>query len=150
MTTPEEAALLIKRLKETNPAVLFKELDDINAGIRCVLKTLDMAGEPVSAGYISEAMQVSSARVAVLLKKMTERELIVRESSPDDARKAMISLSEKGRERVAEVKANLLSFFAAVIDRVGTEKFEQFIDISYDIKKAVEEELDCRKGGGKC
>ena len=107
MFTREETIVIIQRILESRPTKLFKPLDETRAGLHCVLRMLDREEKPLTAGQISTKMGVSSARVAVLLRKMAEKGLIVREGSPDDARKSMISLSDKGRSQIE----NALMFF---------------------------------------
>ena len=91
----------------------------------------------------------SSARVAVLLRKMAEKGLIVREGSPDDARKSMISLSDKGRSQIEKLNEERINVFQGVINRLGKEKTEQFIQLSGELKKAFEDEIAEREASGK-
>lgn len=141
MVTKEEARILIQRMADNRPKAFFKQFDDTNAGIGCVLRYLSEADRPVSSGEISEFMHVSTARVAVLLRKMAEKNLILKNGDPDDARKTMVTLSEHGMECVKEKQEEFLNVFCTVVDQVGKERMEQFIEISADIKKAVEETI---------
>lgn len=140
MISREETAALLKRMAQSRPKKLFHRFDDTNAGIGCVVRYLSDAGRPVSAGEISQFMNVSTARVAVLLRKMDEKGLIVRNADPDDARKTMISLSEKCMKNVEEHKGYFLDFFSSVIERMGRERFEQFIELSEELRDAFEAE----------
>ncbi len=135
--TREETEKLIHRLIESHPSELFHHIDALNAGIGCVLRYLNESGMAVSAGEISEYMKVSTARVAVVLRKMQEKNLIVKLSDPKDARKTMISLSENGRKAAQIKKEKFIDYFSHVVDRIGEERFIQFIKISEDIQSAL-------------
>ncbi len=145
MVTREETLVIMQRIYDSRPTKFFKPLDETHAGINCMMKTLAKENSPLTAGQISEKMGVSTARVAVLLKKMSEKGIIVREGTPEDARKSLISLSDEGRRQAEQVKEELISIFQGVIERIGMEKAEQFIEISNAIKSAVEEEFDSRE-----
>lgn len=141
MITREEARLLIQRMTDHHPKAFFQQFDATNAGIGCVLRYLSETERPVSSGEISEFMHVSTARVAVILRKMSDKKLIVKNGDPDDARKTMITLSDTGKTYIREQKEKFLTTFCAVVDRVGLEKMEQFIAISADINRAIDEVL---------
>lgn len=96
MATEAEIRTIFENLERSRPTIFFKMMNDVNAGLRAALKYLHLTGKPVSMGSIAEYMQVSSARVAVLMHKMEDQGLIVRTEDASDARIAMVSLSEKG------------------------------------------------------
>ena len=70
MATPEQVASILSQLVALHPADCFKPIDAANAGLGAVLRLLYLADQPVTAGTISEKLHVSTARVAVLLKKL--------------------------------------------------------------------------------
>ena len=72
MATPEQIASILSQLVALHPADCFKPIDAANAGLGAVLRLLYLADQPVTAGTISEKLHVSTARVAVLLKKLVE------------------------------------------------------------------------------
>ena len=86
-------------------------------------------------------MNVSTARVAVLIKKLEERELVEKTSDPSDARKTMLKISENGIKRIEEHRNNFIDFFSSVIDRIGEEKFTQFIEFESSFRSP-------KNGGG--
>lgn len=149
MVSREETLAIMQRIHESHPRKFFKPLDDTTAGVNCVMRMLYREKQPLSAGQISERMGVSSARVAVLLRKMDSKGLILREESPKDARKSMISLTYEGKKKAEEMNEERISVFQGIINRLGREKTEQFIQLSADLKKAVEEEMAEREVSNK-
>ena len=78
MATQDEVELILENLQEVHPAEFFKTLNEENAGIGAVLRYLNEAEGDVTAGNISKYLHVSTARVAVLLKKMAVQGLVTK------------------------------------------------------------------------
>lgn len=133
---------VMKRLHEKPSDEVLKKFNNDNAGISCMLKYLSDVDRPVSAGEISRFMRVSTARVSVLLKKMQEKNFIVRENSSEDARKLMISLSETGRAECERRQEEMIETFSRIIDKVGKDRMEEFISVSHIIKSIVTDEMN--------
>lgn len=139
MATREEIEFVWERLRGMNTARFFKMIGDGNAGVGAVLKLLYEADEPMTASAISEYMHVSSARVAVLLRKMDEQGLITRADDKNDARVIMISLSGDGRQKAVMIESRIFGEIAAVVDRVGMARLSEFIAISDEIRSVLSE-----------
>lgn len=142
MITQERLEEIAKELPNVQPTNFLKIVNDSNAGIGYALKLLlSEENHQLSAGQLSEAMGVSTARVAVLLKKMENRGLIEKKEDESDARVTLVKLSEEGNCIAASMKENMLQHIASVIEKVGEEKFLQFIALSNEIKDAMGEEF---------
>ena len=140
MATNEQIDYIISELPKAHPANLFKIFNDSNTGIGFAVKLLYSAEDNrLSAGAISEAMGVSTARVAVLLKKMESKGLITRESDRSDARVTIVCLSQEGKAVAKRMQDNMLQHISYVIDKVGMEKLKQFIELSVEVKVAMAE-----------
>lgn len=136
---------IMQELYETHPALLFRNIDRTRAGIGAVFCCLCEAGHPVTAGEISAFMNVSTARVAVLLRKMLEKNLVIRQTDPQDARRVLISLSEQGHAMIDQFHRSADAMLGLIIDRIGTERMEEYISISKSIKQVIEENIDCQE-----
>lgn len=142
MATKEQIEYIAEALPRAHPANLLKVINDSNAGIGFALKLLYAAeGNRLSAGAISDAMDVSTARVAVLLKKMESKSLITKESDRTDARVTIVRLSEEGKRNAEEMRKRMLEHISDVIDKLGMEKLEQFIALSVEVNAAMEEDF---------
>ncbi|MBQ8623814.1 MAG: MarR family transcriptional regulator [Oscillospiraceae bacterium] len=142
MATKEQVEFIMNEFPKAHPVNFFRIINDANAGIGFAMKLLYAAeGNRLSAGAISDAMGVSTARVAVLLKKMENKGLIVRESDEADARVTIVRLSEKGIDTARAMREKILDHISGVIDKLGMEKLEQFIALSVEVKEAMEERL---------
>ncbi|MDE6672089.1 MAG: MarR family transcriptional regulator [Ruminococcus sp.] len=141
MADREYVLNVIQRLHPKPPNDVSRRFSDDNAGIACMLKYLYDAEKPVSAGEISRFMRVSTARVSVLLKKMYEKDYIIRDSCSEDARRLMISLSGAGKAEFIRRQEKMIETFSLIIDRIGTERMEEFISVSNEIRDIVSAEI---------
>lgn len=139
MATTEQIEQIVGALQAAHPRELFQTIDETQVGIGAVLRLLYESESTVTAGKIAEFMHVSTARVAVLLKKMTAKDLILKETDPGDARVTVVRLSECGRETIESMRREIYAQFGAVIDKVGMERMLEFVAISQDIQKALKD-----------
>lgn len=139
MATREQIEIIVKALHDAHPKELFRSIDETQAGIGAVLRILYESEETVTAGRIAEYMDVSTARVAVLLKKMLAKDLIVKESDPTDARITVVRLSKKGKETVGKMRSQIHTEFGSVIDKIGMDRMMEFVSIANEIKEAVKD-----------
>lgn len=142
MTDREYVLNVIQRLHHKPPDDVSRRFNDDNAGIGCMLKYLHDAETPVSAGEISRFMRVSTARVSVLLKKLREKDFIICENSSEDARRLIISLSEKGKAECIGREERMVEIFSHIIERIGRERMEEFISVSNEIRDIVSAEIN--------
>ncbi|MDL2300168.1 MarR family winged helix-turn-helix transcriptional regulator [Clostridiaceae bacterium OttesenSCG-928-D20] len=133
MATAEQIDIILEKFEEVHSAKLTRRMDGNKAGMGAVLRLLSQSKEPVSAGQISEALGVSTARVAVLLKKMSAKSLITKETSEVDARITIVRLTETGLELSRRTQEDLRAQIALAIDTVGlerlTEVFETLVEL---------------------
>lgn len=139
MATQEQIERIATALCTAPPKAFFQTMDETQAGIGAVLRLLSETEGTVTAGRIAELMNVSTARVAVLLKKMVAKDLIVKEAHPDDARVTVVQLSEKGEQTAAAIRANIHRKIGLVIDRIGMERMLEFAEVSQMIHQVSQE-----------
>lgn len=141
MATQEEIELLLNKLKKSPPSDGFKDIDKSAAGVCAVLRYLYETDETVTAGKISEKMGISTARVAVILKKMVAKGLIEKENDASDGRVVVVRLTEYGRERAKKIKENIYKQVAVMIDTIGMERMLEFAEISKEIHSLMQKPL---------
>ncbi|MGM9607635.1 MAG: MarR family winged helix-turn-helix transcriptional regulator [Oscillospiraceae bacterium] len=137
MATKEQTEFVLDHLQAAHPADFFKIVSEGNAGIGAVLCFLAGSSGDATAGKISRYMRVSTARVAVLLKKMSAKGLIVKEADAHDARVTNIRLSADGESAVQKMRGEMYAQVGAVIDKVGMDRMMEFIAISDEIRSAI-------------
>lgn len=144
MATGEQIEVLLELMRKAPPSEQFQSIDKNTMGIRAILNYLYETDGRVTAGKISEHMKVSTARVAVLLKKMVAKGLIERESDSEDGRIVVVRLSEYGRLSAYRLQENIYKTMGEIIDRVGMDRMLEFAEISneiHDVLKNAEIEI---------
>ena len=137
MATQEQILSIIKKIKTDKPTYIFKKILDMDSGVKFVLMLLYESETEVYASTISEKMNISRARVAVLLKKMQDKDLIVKTPSLSDARIEIVSFTEYGLDCAKKFREQSMSMINKVVDNFGYEKVNQFIDMAVNIKKIL-------------
>lgn len=133
MATTEQIKFLAELLEETHPAEFFDRMNEIQMGIGAVLRLLYERKCPLTAGQISKLLNVSTARIAVLLKKMETKGFVVRETGADDARTTVVTLSDLGVKTAEKLRTEIYAQIEAVIDSVGMTRMMEFVAISKEI-----------------
>ena len=139
MATREQIETLLEQLIQSPPSEPFQRIDQNAAGIQAILKYLSETDEKVTAGKISDHIEVSTARVAVLLKKMAAKGLIEKEHDPKDGRIVVVKLSDKGRQTADTIRDNIYQHIGEMIDKVGMERMLEFAAISNEIHSVMKE-----------
>ena len=143
MATREQVELLKKHLWKASPMEFFKNMDQSQVGMEAILHLLYESSKTITAGMLSDTMEVSTARVAVLLRKMSEKGLITKEVHALDGRVTVVRLTERG-EAIAKMKhEEVYRQIGAAIDKVGMERMLECIRILEEIKSVVKDpEID--------
>ena len=102
-------------------------------GELCLLMHLKRQSDLVLPSELSEAMSVSTARVARLLKTLEDRALIQRSIDPTDRRRIIVKLTEEGERYLEAVYVRTHKRASAVIEALGAEDTEAFIRIAEKI-----------------
>ena len=137
MATQEEIRKIITLLDESHPAKFMKKHNETNAGIGAVLNFLYDSDQPMTAGSISKFMNVSTARVAVLLRKMEARGFISRQSGKEDGRTVVVRLTAAGTETVLKLRENFYRDVGILIDTIGMERLIEYTTISKEIRAVL-------------
>lgn len=139
MDVKTEAERLMLEFRTCTPQKIFSRVEETKRGMGFVLLMLENSDREIVAGDIAEGMNVSTARVAALLKKMEQNGLITRENSSSDARRTVVKITPKGRETVLEKRAEFLKKTELLIEKVGMKDLEEFIRISRKIRDVLDE-----------
>lgn len=116
----------------------FDKLDATRRGAYFVLDYLIKSTKEIFSIDLSKALKVSTARMTKLLKTMEKKKLIIKTKSVLDARKIIISITEKGKETLISFKNAMADFLNSIIEEIGEEKFDEFINTSLNIQKTID------------
>lgn len=137
MASDQQIAAVINRLNEVDPMEFARTVNATQVGLVAVLRYLYESEGVVTAGKISEFMNVSTARVAALLKKLVAKGLVTREADLLDARITIVKITNLGVSVIQKKKEEMFQQVGTVIDRVGMERMMDFIKTLEEIKTAV-------------
>lgn len=137
MNRKEEALTLMEEFKHCRPQIFFKKISDVERGTHFVLGYLANHTDDIISSNISNALNVSTARMAKLLNNMEKKGLITKSTSPTDARKTIVNLTSKGKSIANRHKELLVEITMKMIDEVGYEELKEFVRISYKMKNAM-------------
>ncbi len=137
MATDKQISNILRQMMSAHPTEFFKHMDDTRAGIGAVLRLLYTTDTSVTAGMISNKLEISTARVAVLLKKMEAKGLITKEKDPIDARVTIVKLSDFGRQTIENMWQEVRTQMGKVIDEIGEDRLLEYIEISKEIRSIV-------------
>lgn len=135
----EDAQEMLHKLRACRSKSVFGKIDESQKGIGFVLVYLQESDHEVIAGELAKKLNVSTARIAALLRKMEKNGLIVRYRSPADARQTVVEITEEGNVYVDKMKEQILMKMELLLEKVGKEDMEEFIRISRKIKEAFGE-----------
>lgn len=137
MNDKEEALFIMNELRKSKPQVFLEKFSETERGTHFVLGYLIQTSGEVISSDLSNALNVSTARMAKLLTNMEKKELIIKRDSAKDARKTVVELTEKGQKIGKMYEYALVKFMEYLVDKVGFEDMKEFIRISYKINDAI-------------
>lgn len=137
MASKLEVFEVMGKLQECNPLEFFRTIDEVNSGMGYIMLRLYNAKDEVYAIDLSSDMQISRARVTMIIKKLIYKGFVVKQRSKSDARKEIISITNKGREEVNNIKQKVLNNVNMLIDKMGIDKVNQFLSLSNEIKNIL-------------
>ena len=92
----------------------------------CLAVIFQNSGE-CSPGKIAEALDVTAARVAAILKSLESRGLVERFNDVKDKRKTFVKLTETGNAYVEQLGEILFGYAMLVVEKLGEADSVEFI-----------------------
>lgn len=83
--------------------------------------------------YLSEALNVSTARMAVILNSLEKQGKVKRYKTKEDKRLTYIHLTDKGYEDIMEAKKYIENKVLYAIEVLGEEEFSRFMKDIYKL-----------------
>jgi len=136
-----EAINLLEKLKSTYSRAIFKHIEKIDKGLGFVLIYLFEHNDIGYANEIACKMNVSRARVAIIINKLENKKFIRRENNLNDKRIDVIRLTVLGKEEVYRMKNNALTASKTLIDNFGIDALNKYLSMTKKIHKILEDNL---------
>lgn len=142
MDTKTTENLLIK-IQENIPFSVLNKLKKNNEGAGFILKYLKChKDQTVYSKDLSLGSGVSTARIAAALYVLERDGYIERNVCKEDKRKTIVKLTEKGFAKCESIEKEILVFFGKIIEKVGYEKCNEYVDLCKEINDAALEVLE--------
>lgn len=128
--------IIIKKKIENYP----KDTNGI-MGTLAVIKYLYHIETKVTSKQISDELNVSSARMTILLKKLEKDNIIVKEKSEEDARAINIKLTKHGLNKAEEFTNSMNTCIEKLLDTFGLEELIDLLNKMSIFKNVFKENL---------
>ncbi len=86
-------------------------------------------GQKAYPGELSQEMGVSTARIAVLIKRMEEKGWVTRSADTQDSRHIIVSLTPAGMEVLQHQRNDTIGLIANALERLGEEDAKTYLRI---------------------
>lgn len=118
----------------------FEQLSKTQEGEISVLLFIYRYGEPTIPSLISECLSISRARVTAIITTLNEKGLVKLERNKVDRRKLLVSITDLGIEKIKERLDTLDTRLLKMLEKLGIEKSQAFVDTIFEIISILEEE----------
>ena len=95
-----------------------------------ILIYLTFQNDGVTSGQLSEALQVSTGRVASALKSLEKKQLIIRRTDGVDKRKVHVYITDKGKQNTLKKHEEAIEQMERSLQKLGEEDAKIFIELS--------------------
>lgn len=122
-------------------------------GRKQILHVLAMSEGQMTPGALADACHVTSARIARALKQLEAQGLVVRMEDPEDGRRTLVSLTEKGQATIAERKKRIDAAAKEFLKELGAGGAKDMLRLMKrigEIAPAIQEKWRPKKEGGCC
>ena len=110
-------------------------LSKMERGETFVLNYLVTHDGPIHPKDLSTSMAVSTARIATLLNKLEEKNQVWRCVDPEDKRQLIVVLTDEGREKILQHRAEILPDIRDFLEELGAEDAQAYIRIEQKLWK---------------
>lgn len=124
-------------LRNNSKTSLTNMLNEFNKGEIGVLNYLVFDNDNVTAGELSEKLNVTTARIANVLNSLEYKGYIKRNKDLYDKRKILVSVTSKGKSLANDVKNDIKNKIIMVIKEIGYDDIKTYINIAQKIKKVL-------------
>ena len=125
----QEYLVLMQKIVSNAP---FNQVQEYSRGEMMILRYLELkegedASEPVTPGDMSQALGLTTARIANVLKSLERKGLVERVHDTEDRRRVFVMLTDEGREFTRRKTEQVVSGAEEFILHMGEEDASELI-----------------------
>mgnify|MGYP002517359466 FL=1 len=91
--------------------------------------------DSVSQSELSEKLNITMPRVAAIINTLQDKMLVIKKTEPNDKRKTIITITEKGKKDILQKRKNAIIFIESIIKELTDEEIMQYISINKKIEE---------------
>lgn len=103
---------------------------DFSRGELGILIYLNFKQDGVTSGELSEALRVSTGRVASALKVLEKKQLIVRSTDDTDKRRVYVHITDIGRQSIMEKHYEAIEKMEKSLRKLSEEDAKKFVELT--------------------
>jgi len=152
MDYDELANELVRNMQRVRIASHKGHIPESTRGENLVLHFIKASHGKVVPGDISDAIGVSSARIATALNSLENKELVTRRIDSEDRRQIIVELTPKGAETVNEQQEMITEKLKKILVSLGEEDARELVRLTGRLLEVLSEDpgtCDRRHGGGQ-
>jgi DNA-binding MarR family transcriptional regulator len=96
---------------------------------------------------LADLLRVSPPSASVMVDRLVERGLLLRERSTSDRRKVVIGLSPGADELLDTVEAQVLSAFVGLVEELGPDTARRWGEVLQKVEQVLESQAAGREAG---
>ena len=105
-----------------------------------VLFQLQNNGGKLSSGELAESLDLTSGRIANILKSLEKKSLILRERDSSDRRHVMASLTDLGMEKINRICEDNKRIMMTIMESIDLISIEKMMDVYEEVLRLMAEE----------
>lgn len=129
MERENEARLIMTLMSQKKPKRVVNFFESGFKGAVVLLKILYTENRPLTAGELSTKLNVSTARIAVAITKLSELGWISKTKSSIDARQTLVELTPLGKDKLCERENELLQLVCEFLQKLTDDEISSLISI---------------------
>ncbi len=91
--------------------------------------------QPINLKELSDKLGVSASSASLMLDKLVEMGLVIREQSEEDRREIEIRLSNMAEDILVHHEKKILRGFSALLEELGDDTVEQWVEVYRKIRE---------------
>ncbi len=141
MAKKEDVFYALELFHNSRPQKMFDAVNKGEMGAFAVIKLLHDTDKELTSADICKILKISSARMAVLIKKLQAKGIVVKIASEADSRAKILKLTKKGTALANKLKANMFETMSKIVDEFGLEELESMFNKLHKLKLILGENL---------
>jgi len=92
----------------------------------------------VTISELAELLNVSPPSVSVMVERLVDKGILIREPSREDRRKVHVRVSAQALKTIDKLEGEILEAFIDLVEKIGPETTRKWCEVLVEIKKALE------------